>query len=246
MPVADWHTHTVYSDGTGTVEDNARAAQGRGLRSVAITDHGPASLTAGMWRAETLLRVLRDVRRVRKRLDLEVLAGVEANVVGTEGDIDVPRHIYEQLDLLAVGLHPSAAGAPASARRRRLFPDGPARRRRNRIKNTKALISCLYVHPVDVLTHPGLGVDVDTHELARAAERRGTALEINARYAESMAGFISAAERSGVSFWCASDAHEPASVGDLKAGLDLAAAKGLSPERICNTRAGSEGRGAGE
>ncbi|MFO8059589.1 MAG: PHP domain-containing protein, partial [Bacillota bacterium] len=79
LPVADWHTHTIYSDGMGTVQDNARAAVGRGLRSVAVTDHGPAALTAGVWRAEVLLTALRDVRRVREELDIEVLAGVEAN-----------------------------------------------------------------------------------------------------------------------------------------------------------------------
>ncbi len=244
--MADWHTHTVYSDGMGTVEDNARAAQELGLESVAVTDHGPAALTAGMWRAETLLSVLREVQQVRGQLDIEVLAGVEANVVGTEGDIDVPPNIYEHLDLLSVGIHPSAAGAPRSSRKGLRFWGGPARRRRDRTDNTKALISCLHVHPVDLVTHPGLGVDVDTQELARAAEKRGTALEISARYASSMAGFIDVAQRTGVSFWCSSDAHEPASVGDLRDGLALARARGLAPERICNTWAGRERGGAGE
>ncbi|MFO8059332.1 MAG: hypothetical protein R6U70_01560, partial [Bacillota bacterium] len=124
-------------------------------------------------------------------------------------------------------------------------PTGPARRRRNRVANTRALVLCLQAHPVDVVTHPGLGVDIDTQELARAAEKTGCALEINARHADCMRGFIRAARGSGVSFWCSSDAHEPGSVGDLRAALDLAAACGLPPERIRNTWAGSRHGEAG-
>ena len=43
--IFDWHTHTVYSHGKGTIEDNVRIAHERGLREIAITDHGPGHLT---------------------------------------------------------------------------------------------------------------------------------------------------------------------------------------------------------
>src|SRR6266498_6012642 len=33
------HMHTIYSDGTGTVEELARAARAAGLRWIIVTDH---------------------------------------------------------------------------------------------------------------------------------------------------------------------------------------------------------------
>lgn len=239
-PVADWHTHTVYSDGSGTVLDNARAALKKGLESLAITDHGPASLTAGVWRAETLLQMVREAERARDEVQIEILAGVEANVVGVNGDIDVPVRIYSRLDVLAVGLHRSAAGAPPSARPGSWWRRNSEARRRARAANTAALTQCLRTHPVDVVTHPGLGVDIDTAELARAAERSGTALEINARHALSSIGFLRVAARFDVRFWCSSDAHAPEDVGELRAAIEVAREVGIDPARIANVRAGTE------
>ncbi len=231
-PVADWHTHTVYSDGAGSVLDNARAAHKKGLRSVGVTDHGPASLTAGVWRARTLLQMLREVRRARAEVCIEILAGVEANVIGNSGDIDVPARIYRRLDILAVGLHRCAAGAPPSARVRPRWGWSPEARRRARAANTAALIECLRAHPVDVVTHPGLGVDIDTTALALAAERYGAALEISARHAS--VGFLRVAARSGVRFWCSSDAHAPEDVGELGPAIEAAREVGIDPSRIIN------------
>ena len=45
---ADYHTHTVYSHGTGTVEENVLAAIEHGLSALAIADHGPGQIAHGV------------------------------------------------------------------------------------------------------------------------------------------------------------------------------------------------------
>lgn len=57
----DLHTHTIYSHGKGTIEDNVQAAIARGLSHIAITDHGPGHLFYGVKR--------RDIPRMRKEVD---------------------------------------------------------------------------------------------------------------------------------------------------------------------------------
>ena len=37
---SDYHTHTVYSHGKGTVLENALVAKEVGLKEIAISDHG--------------------------------------------------------------------------------------------------------------------------------------------------------------------------------------------------------------
>ena len=47
---ADYHTHTLYSHGKGTIQQNVEAAQRKGLKEIAITDHGPGHILYGVKR----------------------------------------------------------------------------------------------------------------------------------------------------------------------------------------------------
>lgn len=241
---ADYHTHTIYSHGTGTVEDNVRAALARGLAAVAITDHGPASFLAGVRRPATFLKIKADVEACnRKYRGFRALAGVEANVVGPDGELDVPGDILRQLDMTLVGLHPFIL--PARLREGALLLAGNAAARvsrryasRARVMNTKALVEAVWRHRVDAVAHPGLRLSIDTVELARACAKRGTALEINASHGFRTESFARAAFREGVSFMINSDAHRPADVGRVEPGVHVAEAVGIPAEQVINARAG--------
>ncbi len=197
-----------------------------------MTDHGPASATAGVWREETLLGLIRQAKQASRETGVEVLCGVEANVVSCRGQLDVSAEIYRRLDILAVGLHRGLAvgrGAGAS---------------RDRVKNTQTLLACLARHPVDVITHPGHLFQIDLKELAEAANHTDTALEVNSRHGAVDESFIDAAAEHGVRFWCGSDAHHPRRVGDVQAGMSLARRAGLPPGRVANTKAAFTGIGS--
>ena len=49
---ADYHTHTPYSHGKNTIEENVARAKEIGLQQIGITDHGFSHLAFGLHRKE--------------------------------------------------------------------------------------------------------------------------------------------------------------------------------------------------
>ncbi|TLM99921.1 PHP domain-containing protein, partial [bacterium] len=88
---ADYHTHTTYSDGRGSVRENVEAALARGLEAIGITDHGPKNIGAGVAKAETYLAIKNEVRALAGEYEkINILVGAEADITGVDGSIDIP------------------------------------------------------------------------------------------------------------------------------------------------------------
>ena len=101
--IYDHHTHTVYSHGKGTIEDNVRVASEKGLSSIAITDHGPGHLTYGI-KMEKLPEMRAEIDRLKSVYpDIEVLLGVEANTLRVPPYLDVED--TDLFDILLAGYH---------------------------------------------------------------------------------------------------------------------------------------------
>jgi len=243
--VGDYHTHTRASHGLGSVEANVRAALERGLRQVAITDHGPANPLFGSRGVRGLVRLQREVRRVNALYpSIDVLAGVEANITGLEGTLDVPEDVLSGLDVVIAALHFWTRPATLADARRLFAPNAPwagGRRRREHAVagNTRAVVRAIERNRIDIIAHPGLGMPVDPVEVARACARHNVLMEINAMHAWPRVAQLRLAVEEGVDFVINSDAHRPGAVGRLEKGLALARAAGVPPERIANA-AGSE------
>ena len=87
---ADYHTHTNYSHGKGTPEENVLAAIEKGLRRIAISEHAGAHLFYGV-RGNRLARLRREVDALARRYanEIEVLMGLECNLMAA-GKCDAP------------------------------------------------------------------------------------------------------------------------------------------------------------
>ena len=112
----------------------------------------------------------------------------------------------------------------------------PSLKRKARTENTKAIVAAVYTNEIDIITHPGLHISIDTPELARACVKKETALEINARHGIKSVAFVQAAAKEGVKFAIGSDAHNPKQVGRLEAGVKAAQLAGLTPDQVINVR----------
>lgn len=237
-PIADYHTHTRWSHASGGISDTLKAAAEQGLEAVGIAEHGPNLLFVGVPRRRwpQLERAVRGRGGGKPRL----LFNIEANVISTRGDLDVPAGLLDRLDMLLVGLHPrvvpqglDACWAFYGLRWLSLL----SRRQRHLLYTTftQALVNCIQRYQVDIVVHPGYGLPIDSQELARVCASRGTRLEINCRHTDISAPDIRrAATVKDVEFVIGSDAHHPKEVGQFQRGFQLVSRLGLDRERVVN------------
>ena len=221
----DYHTHTKYSrrnHGKGTVEEQVKAAVEKGLSQVAITDHGFNQVLYGV-RREDIPKLKEDIETAKERYPIEVLLGVEANLISARGEIDVVEDDYKDFDILLCGYHKLVRGN----RKRDFFfifknllsSIFHITTRRQRERNTNAYINAMKNYDIDVLTHLNHGCKVDVAKVAKVAKETNTYIELNGKRLGMSDEEILIAYKEGVKFIINSDAHSPKRVGDCHLGL---------------------------
>lgn len=232
--LADFHTHTAYSHGKGSIEDNVLAALARGFKRVAITDHGPGHIFYGV-RRKRLPEMRREIDALNEKYAgrIETLLGVELNLLSLDGETDFPGN--DLLDIVLMGYHRGVLLRSAAS----LWSFTAGRNSKEAIEcNTHAYRKALERYPVDIVTHPGEYVPVDMRTLARAAVRTGAVIEINSSHEATTVADIVLAKSEGALFAFGSDAHTPSRVGDFELAQRLAGEAGLTANDIVNSDGG--------
>lgn len=260
----DYHTHTVFSHGKGTIEDNVREAVRKGLDEIAIADHGPGHQVFGVKHRD--FPVMRtEVNRLRRKYpNIKIWLSVEANVLDGGGKpekyIDLIPEDLPYLDFVLTGYHFGTRHAhmlenflhytafPGRRGRGGDAEEGPSAmsavsvpvarahlsETKLMVKNTDMVVQCLYENEIKILTHPGDKGPFDIPEIARACAERGTWMEINRKHPYLGIAEIKEAARFDVRFVLSSDAHRVEDVGCYREALIRAFAAGLDPARIVN------------
>ena len=214
--VYDLHTHTTYSHGKGSVEDNVREAFNRKLEFIAISDHGPGHLFYGINRNE-IVNMRNDIERMNvKYPKLNVKMSVEANIVEGGNGLDItPEEFCIRNWLWNKG-----------------FRSGEDKLKKI---NTDMVIRSLKENDIAILTHPGDKGPFDIRAIAEVCAETDTLMEINTWHGHMTVEEIKiAAQVEDVKFIISSDAHTPDRVGDYKEGIERAAEAGLDLKRIVN------------
>ena len=100
--IADTHCHTIASSHAyGTILENAKDAKLRGLKYMAVTDHfGDIPGAPGSWYFHNLKILPKEIEGVR------ILRGIESNVLGPSGRIDIPEFKPGmELDWVVASIH---------------------------------------------------------------------------------------------------------------------------------------------
>ncbi|MGM0378662.1 MAG: phosphatase [Bacillota bacterium] len=199
----DTHVHTVSSGHAYSVlSDYISAAKKKGIEMFAITDHGPKMPGASHWFHIANQKV------IPEKIDgVEILKGVEANIMDINGRLDLDDKLLSKLDLVIASLHP------------------PCIEPMSKSENTKALINTMKNPNVDIIGHSGnpeFKINID--KFVKAAKKYNCAIEIN-----NSSGHLSRkgsrkncikiakkAKKYGVYLTTGSDAHYKTYLGDFE------------------------------
>lgn len=218
----DLHTHTIASGHAySTLLENCQEAKAKGIKMLAVTDHGP-KLAGG-----TNLHYFWNLRVIpREYLGVEILRGVEANIMDMDGNLDLPNKYLERLDIVLAGFHPGS------------YINGSVE------ENTNALIKVMQHPYVAVITHPGNPeYPIDQERLVNASKELGVALEINNSSLtgtregslENCRKIGKLAAQKGSLISVGSDAHWAPSIGEFSKAIELITECGIKEEQVLNT-----------
>ena len=218
--LADYHTHTKYSHGKGTIEENVLEAISKGIKTIGISDHGYKHLTYGI--------KLNDIYKMREEIDklnekysnIKVLLGMECNILDNRGNIDINDKIIENCDYIMAGYH--FASTPTSLKSMLNHCNNyMIKNDKSKDYNTESIINAMKNNNIFIITHPGDKGDVYIEEIAKVAKDTDTRLEINSSHGFLNSNQLVEIKDIGNKFIIGSDAHIPQNVGNFDLAMKI-------------------------
>jgi histidinol phosphatase-like PHP family hydrolase len=231
-PKGDLQMHTRWSDGSGSIEEMARAAADRGYEFIAITDHSKGLKIAGGIDEEQLARQADEIGAVNATLKSEglsvmVLKSIELNLdTGGRGDMDFAS--LQSLDLVLGCFHSAL---------------------RKKEDQTQRYLAALQNPYIQILGHPRgriynyrLGLGADWERVFDLAAKMDKAVEIDGypdRQDLNM-DLVKLAKESGCRISLGTDAHDPLQLRFMDYSLASALLAGIKRDRILNFMSADE------
>jgi putative hydrolase len=223
----DLHIHTVASlHAQSTIFEYVNRAKELGMETIGISEHGPLckSSHADENYFVTLGRIPRNINGVN------VLKGIEANVIDSEGNIDVTERMADGLEYVMCGFHVESG-----------YDDQGLK------GNTATIIKTIESGKIDIVTHPFFTVRFKTNvkKIAEAACANDVFLEVNKSYLkeyiirqentlENLKEMIKVVKKHGKKVIVNSDSHSIWELGDDSALEQMKDKIGLSDDMIIN------------
>lgn len=238
----DMHTHTVYSrnhHGKNTIEEMVEQGRKIGLNAITISDHGRNHPFYGI-RPQNLKEMRAEVDRLNEKYDdIEVTLGIEANLIGSDGEIDIGDEERRYCDVIYAGFHYGYLPNRASDFFTFLIPNLmaqliPPLREKRKKKNTEAYLKMCDRYPLTMITHPGDKMPIETEKLAAKAAEKGIILEINGHHDHLNAEELKKAAPYDVKFAVNSDAHAVDQLGRTGQAEQNIREAGIDPARVIN------------
>ncbi len=221
--LADTHTHTTASGHAfSSVDEIVRVANDRGLKIIAITDHS-CGMPGGAhnYHFANMRIIPREIYGVR------VLKGAEVNIMDYDGNVDLPKELMEELDLVVASLHPPCI-TPADEE-----------------TITRCIEKVMENPLIHIIGHPGDDrYPLNPERIVKKAKETGTLLEINNAslkpesfrpgVRENLKLILEACKKYQVNVVVGSDAHVCYDAGKLDEANELLTELNFPEELVVN------------
>ena len=237
---ADYHTHTTFTHGKDRVIDNALSAKEKGLTELGIAEHGFSHPVFGL-NKNKLVKFRKECDEATKKTGITVKMGIESNVIGVDGSVDLKQKDYDKFDIFFAGIHKFILYKPKTYFS--LFIPNFINSTLNRkdvssrlIKeNTKTFINVIKNNPVDMITHINFCCYANVLEVAKVASDYGTYIELNSKKTHLTDEQLNEiAVKTKVNFLISSDAHSKDRVAEISLVEKLLSRVDIDKERIHN------------
>ncbi|MFM8397395.1 MAG: DNA polymerase/3'-5' exonuclease PolX, partial [Pirellula sp.] len=222
----DLHMHTVYTDGTDTIEAMAQAAIARGLEYIAITDHSKRVSVARGLDDERVLEQWAYIDRIASEYQdrLQLLKGIECDIL-EDGTLDLSDETLAKADWVTASVHFGF--------------------KQSREEITDRILGAIAHRSVHSISHPSgrlisrrPAYEYDLTAVIQAAAEHGKCLEINSNPERLDLNDLQAAAavEAGVMMVINTDAHAVGHLELMKYGIGVARRAGIVKKQVLNTK----------
>jgi putative hydrolase len=222
----DLQMHTVWSDGSASIQEMAEAADAREYEYIAITDHSKGLKIAGGINEEQLRQQALEIAAVNETLGaagktVRVLRSIEVNL-NPAGQVDMEASSLSDLDLVLGCFHSSL---------------------RKKDDQTDRYVAALRNPAIQILGHPRgriynfrLGLSADWARVFSVAAELDKAVEIDSYpdRQDMSIDLIRLARKAGCRISIGTDSHGPSQLEFIEFGLAAALKAKIDPDRILN------------
>jgi len=221
----DLHAHSTWTDGMATIEEMAQAAQERGLKYLAITDHSKRVSMAGGLDGAKLRRQWAEIDKINARLrGFTLLKGVEVDIL-ERGGLDLEDDVLAEADWVVASVHYGQRQSREQITRRVI----------GALENPHV---CAIAHPTGRLINERKAYEIDLDAVLRAARDQGKMMELNAHPRRLDLDDVACrvAKNYGVPIVISTDAHSINGLDAMRYGILQARRGGLTKKDVANTR----------
>ena len=219
-----FHNHTIYSDGSASVEEMAVAARDLGYRYIGISDHSQSAFYAKGLKEDRIMAQRAEMAAVQQKLSgIRIFKGIEADIL-PDGAMDYPDEVLATFDFVIASVHS----------RFNLSEEEQTNRICRALSNPYVT---MLGHATGRLLLSRDGYRADMKRVIDAAAANGKLIEINAspHRLELDWRWCGYAKDKGVRFSINPDAHSTEALATVPLGVNVARKGGLTADDIINT-----------